>query len=144
MPLAQLLPISQANQSFPLTGTALAALTAAATTSFTTLQHAEGLEGYEDAFHAVHSLLLAHTATLRVPLLLLLLCSMLKDLKDMETLSELGVLFLLYEQGLELSLDRLKVWGGVGHTRRSAQTGGNRTSRGLRQQGSGQQMGFGQ
>eukprot|EP00775_Hariotina_reticulata_P005483 gene5483-5718_t len=33
---------------------------------------------------------------------------MLKDLKDMETLSELGVLFLLYEQGLELSLDRLK------------------------------------
>jgi hypothetical protein len=34
---------------------------------------------------------------------------MLKDLKDMETLSELGVLFLLYEQGLELSLDRLKV-----------------------------------
>jgi hypothetical protein len=37
-------------------------------------------------------------------------CSrMLKDLKDMETLSELGVLFLLYEQGLELSLDRLKV-----------------------------------
>ena len=27
----------------------------------------------------------------------------------METLSELGVLFLLYEQGLELSLDRLKV-----------------------------------
>lgn len=38
--------------------------------------------------------------------------SMLKDLKDMETLSELGVLFLLYEQGLELSLDRLKVGGG--------------------------------
>jgi Kef-type K+ transport system membrane component KefB len=37
---------------------------------------------------------------------------MLKDLKDMETLSELGVLFLLYEQGLELSLDRLKVGGG--------------------------------
>jgi Kef-type K+ transport system membrane component KefB len=36
-------------------------------------------------------------------------CRMLKDLKDMETLSELGVLFLLYEQGLELSLDRLKV-----------------------------------
>lgn len=34
---------------------------------------------------------------------------MLKDLKDMEILSELGVLFLLYEQGLELSLDRLKV-----------------------------------
>jgi Kef-type K+ transport system membrane component KefB len=42
-------------------------------------------------------------------LLCLLACSMLKDLKDMETLSELGVLFLLYEQGLELSLDRLKV-----------------------------------
>lgn len=37
---------------------------------------------------------------------------MLKDLKDMETLSELGVLFLLYEQGLELSFDRLKVGGG--------------------------------
>lgn len=30
----------------------------------------------------------------------------------METLSELGVLFLLYEQGLELSLDRLKVRAG--------------------------------
>lgn len=40
---------------------------------------------------------------------LLFYCRMLKDLKDMETLSELGVLFLLYEQGLELSLDRLKV-----------------------------------
>lgn len=39
---------------------------------------------------------------------------MLKDLKDMETLSELGVLFLLYEQGLELSLDRLKVGGRKG------------------------------
>jgi Kef-type K+ transport system membrane component KefB len=38
---------------------------------------------------------------------------MLKDLKDMETLSELGVLFLLYEQGLELSLDRLKVSAGA-------------------------------
>jgi Kef-type K+ transport system membrane component KefB len=41
---------------------------------------------------------------------------MLKDLKDMETLSELGVLFLLYEQGLELSLDRLKViFRGLGY-----------------------------
>lgn len=45
-------------------------------------------------------------------LLLLCCCRMLKDLKDMETLSELGVLFLLYEQGLELSLDRLKVMPG--------------------------------
>jgi hypothetical protein len=38
---------------------------------------------------------------------------MLKDLRDVEALSELGVLFLLFEQGLELSLDRLKV-GGTG------------------------------
>jgi hypothetical protein len=44
-----------------------------------------------------------------MPVFDVLSCSMLKDLKDMETLSELGVLFLLYEQGLELSLDRLKV-----------------------------------
>jgi hypothetical protein len=36
---------------------------------------------------------------------------MLKDLRDVEALSELGVLFLLFEQGLELSLDRLKVGG---------------------------------
>lgn len=35
----------------------------------------------------------------------------------METLSELGVLFLLYEQGLELSLDRLKVCGWFSYTR---------------------------
>jgi hypothetical protein len=44
-----------------------------------------------------------------LPTLLLACCRMLKDLTDMETLSELGVLFLLYEQGLELSFDRLKV-----------------------------------
>ena len=31
-----------------------------------------------------------------------------KDLEDLERLSELGVLFLLFEMGLELSLDRLK------------------------------------
>eukprot|EP00199_Chlamydomonas_sp_CCMP681_P001509 CAMPEP_0119110844 /NCGR_PEP_ID=MMETSP1180-20130426/32455_1 /TAXON_ID=3052 ORGANISM="Chlamydomonas cf sp, Strain CCMP681" /NCGR_SAMPLE_ID=MMETSP1180 /ASSEMBLY_ACC=CAM_ASM_000741 /LENGTH=840 /DNA_ID=CAMNT_0007097455 /DNA_START=229 /DNA_END=2751 /DNA_ORIENTATION=+ len=33
---------------------------------------------------------------------------LIKDPKDMEALSELGVLFLLFEMGLELSLDRLK------------------------------------
>ena len=35
-------------------------------------------------------------------------CSLIRDPKDMEALSELGVLFLLFEMGLELSLDRLK------------------------------------
>lgn len=34
---------------------------------------------------------------------------LIRDPKDMEALSELGVLFLLFEMGLELSLDRLKV-----------------------------------
>lgn len=50
-----------------------------------------------------------------------------QDLKDTERLAELGVLFLLFEMGLELSLDRLKVrwangrrgggwgWGGWRH-----------------------------
>ena len=33
---------------------------------------------------------------------------LINDREDMETLSELGVLFLLFEMGLELSLDRLK------------------------------------
>ncbi|GFH24862.1 predicted protein, partial [Haematococcus lacustris] len=33
---------------------------------------------------------------------------LIRDPKDMEALSELGVLFLLFEMGLELSLDRLK------------------------------------
>mmetsp|Transcript_27448 Transcript_27448/g.69813 ORF Transcript_27448/g.69813 Transcript_27448/m.69813 type:complete len:942 (-) Transcript_27448:1022-3847(-) len=33
---------------------------------------------------------------------------LIRDQKDMEALSELGVLFLLFEMGLELSLDRLK------------------------------------
>lgn len=36
-------------------------------------------------------------------------CRLLHDLKDVEKLSELGVLFLLFEMGLELSIDRLKV-----------------------------------
>ena len=30
-------------------------------------------------------------------------------MEDLESLSEMGVLFLLFEMGLELSLDRLKV-----------------------------------
>jgi len=37
------------------------------------------------------------------------LSSLIHDLEDVEKLSELGVLFLLFEMGLELSLDRLKV-----------------------------------
>jgi Kef-type K+ transport system membrane component KefB len=60
-------------------------------------------------------LTLAAAAVAFILVVFLPTCSMLKDLKDMETLSKLGVLFLLYEQGLELSLDRLKVgfgpWG---------------------------------
>ena len=32
-----------------------------------------------------------------------------KDMEDLESLSEMGVLFLLFEMGLELSIDRLKV-----------------------------------
>ena len=32
-----------------------------------------------------------------------------QDMEDLESLSEMGVLFLLFEMGLELSLDRLKV-----------------------------------
>ena len=35
--------------------------------------------------------------------------SLTKDREDLEALSELGVLFLLFEMGLELSIDRLKV-----------------------------------
>ncbi len=38
-----------------------------------------------------------------------MLCRLFQDLKDTERLAELGVLFLLFEMGLELSLDRLKV-----------------------------------
>jgi Kef-type K+ transport system membrane component KefB len=34
--------------------------------------------------------------------------SLIQDKEDVEHLSELGVLFLLFEMGLELSLDRLK------------------------------------
>ena len=33
---------------------------------------------------------------------------MLKDLSDLNTLGEVGILFLLFEQGLELSVERLK------------------------------------
>ncbi len=33
-----------------------------------------------------------------------------RNLEEIEKLSELGVLFLLFEMGLELSFDRLKVW----------------------------------
>lgn len=34
--------------------------------------------------------------------------SVMKDLSELDTLGELGISFLLFEQGLELSLDRLK------------------------------------
>ncbi|CAN0555854.1 unnamed protein product, partial [Ectocarpus sp. 8 AP-2014] len=34
--------------------------------------------------------------------------SVIKDLNELDTLGELGISFLLFEQGLELSLDRLK------------------------------------
>ena len=34
--------------------------------------------------------------------------SLIKDLSELDTLGELGISFLLFEQGLELSLDRLK------------------------------------
>ncbi len=36
-------------------------------------------------------------------------CSLFRNITEIEKLSELGVLFLLFEMGLELSLDRLKV-----------------------------------
>jgi Kef-type K+ transport system membrane component KefB len=35
-----------------------------------------------------------------------------RNTEELEKLSELGVLFLLFEMGLELSLDRLKVHAG--------------------------------
>ena len=35
--------------------------------------------------------------------------SLFRNITEIEKLSELGVLFLLFEMGLELSLDRLKV-----------------------------------
>lgn len=39
-----------------------------------------------------------------------MLCNRLfRNIEDIQKLSELGVLFLLFEMGLELSLDRLKV-----------------------------------
>ena len=40
-----------------------------------------------------------------------MLCRLFRNIEDIEKLSELGVLFLLFEMGLELSLDRLKVIG---------------------------------
>ena len=40
-----------------------------------------------------------------------MLCRLFRNIEDIEKLSELGVLFLLFEMGLELSLDRLKVRG---------------------------------
>ncbi len=48
---------------------------------------------------------------------LLCSCRLFRNLEEVEKLSELGVLFLLFEMGLELSIDRLRVcgWGmGVG------------------------------
>lgn len=42
-------------------------------------------------------------------------CSLFRNIEDIKKLSEFGVLFLLFEMGLELSLDRLKVgtWAGL-------------------------------
>ena len=37
------------------------------------------------------------------------ICRLFRNQEELEKLSELGVLFLLFEMGLELSLDRLKV-----------------------------------
>lgn len=37
------------------------------------------------------------------------MCRLFRNISEIEKLSELGVLFLLFEMGLELSLDRLKV-----------------------------------
>lgn len=46
---------------------------------------------------------------------LLCSCRLFRNLEEVEKLSELGVLFLLFEMGLELSIDRLRVCGwGVG------------------------------
>lgn len=36
------------------------------------------------------------------------MCRLFRNIEDIQKLSELGVLFLLFEMGLELSLDRLK------------------------------------
>lgn len=36
-------------------------------------------------------------------------CRLFRNIEQVQKLSELGVLFLLFEMGLELSLDRLKV-----------------------------------
>lgn len=41
------------------------------------------------------------------------LCSLFRNLEEVEKLSELGVLFLLFEMGLELSIDRLRVGTGL-------------------------------
>ena len=38
-----------------------------------------------------------------------LVCRLFRNTTELEKLSELGVLFLLFEMGLELSFDRLKV-----------------------------------
>lgn len=37
-----------------------------------------------------------------------MVCRLFRNIEDIQKLSELGVLFLLFEMGLELSLDRLK------------------------------------
>ncbi len=51
---------------------------------------------------AVGQCIVAHVAG-NVP------CRLFRNTEELEKLSELGVLFLLFEMGLELSLDRLKV-----------------------------------
>lgn len=50
-------------------------------------------------------------------------CSLFRNLEEVEKLSELGVLFLLFEMGLELSIDRLRVGAAplvIGHFRACA------------------------
>ena len=42
-----------------------------------------------------------------------LVCRLFRNIEDIQKLSELGVLFLLFEMGLELSLDRLKASSAV-------------------------------
>ena len=46
-------------------------------------------------------------------------CRLFRNIEEIEKLSELGVLFLLFEMGLELSFDRLKVGPRRAHIRRA-------------------------
>ena len=46
-----------------------------------------------------------------------IVCRLFRNIEDIQKLSELGVLFLLFEMGLELSLDRLKASPPIAATR---------------------------